>query len=203
MAVPEIVNGATRENSVQVAPSSLPGPASWLLRFRAWPVHWVFRLFEASSEHTTSPGDRISTLATTNIGSTSSARLDSPLSVCRHHPYCSSPGQSSPITSSHPSKPPSMPIRPASLRFGQNAPPTGAAFALVRQLLSERPRHFQELLHDGIKALGGETKRTSADVPAPGEAAAKSSKKGKSKGKAVVQDFTNPVPEGHPFVSGA
>lgn len=93
-----------------------------------------------------------------------------------------------------------MPPRPVSLRFAQNPPPTGAAFALVRQLLQERPRHFQELLHDGIKALGGPTERSSTDVPAAGEAANKVNKKKKSKDVEAVE---NPVPEGHPFVSGA
>lgn len=94
-----------------------------------------------------------------------------------------------------------MSLPRTALQFGKNAPPTGAAYALVRKLLQERPMHFQELLHDGIKALGGETTRTSADVPAAEELnAAKNTKKGR--GKKAVQELTNPVPEGHPFVSG-
>lgn len=102
------------------------------------------------------------------------------------------------------SKSTDMSMRPASLRFGRNGPPSGAAFALVKQLLAERPRHFQEILHDGIVALGGQTTRSSADVPAPGEESLKTKKGKKSKAKSVqLAEATNPVPEGHPFVSGA
>ena len=56
------------------------------------------------------------------------------------------------------------------------------AFKLVRQLLSERPRAFQELLRDGISTFSGE------------ELAPSIKGKGKSSGESVV-------PEGHPFVS--
>jgi len=57
------------------------------------------------------------------------------------------------------------------------------AFKLVRQLLSERPRAFQEILRDGLPA-------------APTAAATV-----KGKGKLVAGE--SHVPEGHPFVSAS
>lgn len=61
--------------------------------------------------------------------------------------------------------------------------------------------HFQELLHDGIKALGGQTTKTSTDIPSEEELTAKNMKK-RGKSKVVEVEALNPVPEGHPFISG-
>jgi hypothetical protein len=58
------------------------------------------------------------------------------------------------------------------------------AFKLVRQLLSERPRAFQEILRDGLPAS---TASNTATV--------------KGKGKLVAGE--SHVPEGHPFVSAS
>jgi hypothetical protein len=57
------------------------------------------------------------------------------------------------------------------------------AFKLVRQLLSERPRAFQEILRDGLPSAPTAT----ATV--------------KGKGKLVAGE--SHVPEGHPFVSAS
>ncbi|TXT08959.1 hypothetical protein VHUM_02433 [Vanrija humicola] len=85
---------------------------------------------------------------------------------------------------------------PAVLRqLARNAPPpapvpTAAAFALVRDLLADRPRHFREILLDGVGA-----KQTIAAVyPA--------SARLKGKAKAVVEDVgAVDIPKEHPFVS--
>jgi hypothetical protein len=58
------------------------------------------------------------------------------------------------------------------------------AFKLVRQLLSERPRAFQEILRDGLPAAATSNTATV-----------------KGKGKLVAGE--SHVPEGHPFVSAS
>lgn len=62
------------------------------------------------------------------------------------------------------------------------------AFKLVRQLLSERPRAFQEILRDGLPS-------------ASASAATASIATVKGKGKLVAGE--SHVPEGHPFVSAS
>lgn len=57
------------------------------------------------------------------------------------------------------------------------------AFKLVRQLLSEKPRAFQEILRDGLPSTGASSNTASL----------------KGKGKLVAGESN--VPEGHPFVS--
>lgn len=79
-------------------------------------------------------------------------------------------------------------------KFAYPAPqpaPSGEAFALVRRMLQERPRHFREILADGI-ALSA----TGDENPKP---VAYKMKKMKGKAKAEVEPIA--VPEGHPFVS--
>ncbi|CAK9781094.1 hypothetical protein CC85DRAFT_282545 [Cutaneotrichosporon oleaginosum] len=71
------------------------------------------------------------------------------------------------------------------------AHPTGEAFAIVRRMLQERPRHFREILADGIASTTPE----GDDKPV-----AYKMKKSKGKGKAEVESIA--VPEGHPFMSG-
>ncbi|GMK55277.1 hypothetical protein CspeluHIS016_0203330 [Cutaneotrichosporon spelunceum] len=70
--------------------------------------------------------------------------------------------------------------------------PSGEAFAIVRRMLQERPRHFREILADGIASSTpeGEEKPVAYKM-----------KKVKGKGKAEVEPIV--VPEGHPFLSGA
>ncbi|BEI85460.1 hypothetical protein CcaverHIS002_0508610 [Cutaneotrichosporon cavernicola] len=68
--------------------------------------------------------------------------------------------------------------------------PSGEAFALVRRMLQERPRHFREILADGIATSTpeGEEKPVAYKM-----------KKVKGKGKDEVEPVA--VPEGHPFLS--
>ncbi|WOO81110.1 uncharacterized protein LOC62_03G004640 [Vanrija pseudolonga] len=68
--------------------------------------------------------------------------------------------------------------------------PSAAAFALVRDLLAQRPRHFREILLDGVGA-----KLTAANVYPAGA-------RMKGKGKAVVEESAVEIPKEHPFVSG-
>lgn len=70
------------------------------------------------------------------------------------------------------------------------APPTGEAFALVRRILAERPRHFREILADGI----------ALDIEEDGEKP-QAYKMKKTKGKAKAEVEPIPVPENHPWVS--
>lgn len=76
------------------------------------------------------------------------------------------------------------------LRQERAPEPTGEAFALVRQLLRDRPRHFREILADGVagSAQEGEEKPVAFKM-----------KKIKGKAKAEVEPIS--VPKGHPFVS--
>jgi hypothetical protein len=69
--------------------------------------------------------------------------------------------------------------------------PSGEAFAIVRRMLQERPRHFREILADGIASTTPEGE----DKPV-----AYKMKKTRGKGKAEVESIV--VPEGHPFMSG-
>ncbi|KAL1411481.1 hypothetical protein Q8F55_002442 [Vanrija albida] len=77
------------------------------------------------------------------------------------------------------------------LRNGPVAVPTAAAFALVRDLLAERPRHFRELLLAGVGL-----------EPTPATVNPASARM-KGKGKAVLEDTVVPVPEEHPFRSAS
>lgn len=82
----------------------------------------------------------------------------------------------------------------------------GPAFGLVRQLLSERPRTFQQLLHDGIAAVSQSTSSTDGPVEQNAESSTSAdtgrvlSRKGKGKKRFVAAPITS-VPHGHPFVS--
>ena len=81
------------------------------------------------------------------------------------------------------------------------------AFKLVRDLLAEQPRTFQELLRAGIAAVPSAAGSSSAALSAEVEAS------GKGKGRAVAgggagrkalkgeSAVETVVPEGHPFVS--
>lgn len=71
--------------------------------------------------------------------------------------------------------------------------PSAAAFSLVRDLLAQRPRHFRELLIDGVGA-----QITPANVYPAG-----ARMKAKGKGKAVIEEVAVDVPKEHPFVSGS
>jgi hypothetical protein len=62
------------------------------------------------------------------------------------------------------------------------------AFKLVRTLLSERPRAFQEILRDGLPS-------------SPSAATSTSTATLKGKGKLVAGE--SHVPDGHPFVSAS
>lgn len=84
------------------------------------------------------------------------------------------------------------------------ATPSGAAFTLVRQILKERPKHFHEIMQDGVAAV---------DLPAGEQAAEQAGPstpvKGKGKKAAPVVNDGKPgrkdgleVPSGHPFISG-
>lgn len=69
--------------------------------------------------------------------------------------------------------------------------PTGAAFAMVQTLLTERPRHFREILADAVgnpRAAVSGTQSQNA--------------KGKKKQKGDDDQLGIQVPEGHPFDSG-
>jgi hypothetical protein len=66
------------------------------------------------------------------------------------------------------------------------------AFKLVRNLLTERPRAFQEILRDGLPATSSTSTSTTSTSTT-------TQMKGKGKGKLVPGG--SHVPEGHPFVS--
>lgn len=91
------------------------------------------------------------------------------------------------------------------------APPTGEAFKLVREILRERPKHFHEIVHDGIKAFAVPGAKVESEAGPSTEAAPLSKKKGQSnaarRGQKAVVPFPPrkdgaEIPEGHPFVSG-
>jgi hypothetical protein len=65
------------------------------------------------------------------------------------------------------------------------------AFKLVRQLLAEKPRAFQEIL----ATAAASTSATTSTTPTTGTG------KGKGKGRLVAGE--SHVPEGHPFVSAS
>lgn len=64
------------------------------------------------------------------------------------------------------------------------------AFKLVRNLLAERPRAFQEILRDGLPA-----------APSTSTSSASTTTTMRGKGKGRLVPGTSNVPEGHPFVS--
>ena len=68
------------------------------------------------------------------------------------------------------------------------------AFKLVRNLLAERPRAFQEILRDGLPAASSTSTSTSS-----ASTTTTTTMRGKGKGRLVPG--TSNVPEGHPFVS--
>ena len=90
-----------------------------------------------------------------------------------------------------------------------------AAFGLVRQLLAERPRRFQQLVKDGVAAVSvgsssvkdgrnqAQSSTSTSSSAATSSAAATSVAGRKGKGKAAEQNVSSQtvVPEGHPFVS--
>ncbi|KAK4689288.1 hypothetical protein P7C73_g824, partial [Tremellales sp. Uapishka_1] len=88
------------------------------------------------------------------------------------------------------------------------------AFKLVRQLLAERPRHFHELIKDGVAAYGATTASTSQAVEAAPAVLEGERGKGKGRGRrGSSSERVSPakqaaqakraVPEGHPFVSAS
>lgn len=70
------------------------------------------------------------------------------------------------------------------------------AFRIVRQLLSERPRAFQEILRDGLP-----TTSTSTSSSASSQTSSTSNGKSSSKGKGKLVAGASHVPADHPFVS--
>jgi len=79
--------------------------------------------------------------------------------------------------------------------------PLPPAFRLVRQILSEQPRHFQEILKEGVaihKPQDGASSPSSSVSTASSSSSSRNvpTPKGKRGEKAVVK-----VPDGHPFVS--
>lgn len=71
------------------------------------------------------------------------------------------------------------------------------AFGLVRQLLADRPRVFQDLLRDGISAVS-----SSSSASASSSASGASGVSGAMlKGKGKLRAGETLVPDGHPFVS--
>lgn len=70
------------------------------------------------------------------------------------------------------------------------------AFRIVRQLLAERPRAFQEILRDGLP-----TTSTSTSSSASSQTSSTSNGKSSSKGKGKLVAGASHVPADHPFVS--
>ncbi|KAL7421961.1 hypothetical protein Q5752_003733 [Cryptotrichosporon argae] len=80
--------------------------------------------------------------------------------------------------------------------------PSAEAFALVRRLLTDRPRHFRELVADGVAATHADA-GTSAGAGAGVGGLAAAAVKGKGKARAGRDEAgASSVPDGHPFVSG-
>ncbi|EIW70494.1 hypothetical protein TREMEDRAFT_60997 [Tremella mesenterica DSM 1558] len=79
------------------------------------------------------------------------------------------------------------------MRWTPLSPPTGEAFAIVRKLLLERPRGFQDLLRSGL------AEHPSSHNPRPAQEPRNPRRL--SSGRWAKQANVTYVPEGHPFVS--
>ena len=82
-------------------------------------------------------------------------------------------------------------------------PSLPAAFKIVRQLLQQGPRPFQEILRDGIAAVPSSSKSAATNAQAATSTAAV---KGKGKKNGVAQSKStnikpSVVPSDHPFIS--
>ena len=74
-------------------------------------------------------------------------------------------------------------------------PPTGEAFALVRKLLSSRPKLFQEILQEGIAAHPSSANPRQPKPPRQPRRLAS--------GRYAQEASETYLPEGHPFVSAS
>ena len=80
--------------------------------------------------------------------------------------------------------------------------PLPSAFRLVRQILQTQPRHFQDLLQQGINVHASEieTENGNGSSSSPSTPVRVTIPR-TSKGRKMVDDNLPKVPEGHPFVS--